>query len=208
MRFSRFWCKKIIQSNVFHFIILRWDPSTHPWGHNPKSIAEIHGPYIYICFLLIGIVGSYMFDMFFVCNPGTKPGGTSNGTACHFCSPGTTAWIPAAQRIFHVPKPPIRQGRWLVAHHFKLPAVDGWKISLKSSSQVIPSLKLRRCPWKVKVGTWNFLFCGNFGLFSGTTSVSWRLLSHKMSDVLVQSSPSVWEYHVPIKRKWRVCLNC
>ena len=104
MRFSRFWCKQIIQSNVFHFIILRWDPSTHPWGHNPKSIVEIHGPYIYICFLLIGIVGSYMFDMFFVCNPGTKPGGhfQRNGVAFLFArndgvDTGRAANLPCAK---------------------------------------------------------------------------------------------------------------
>ena len=49
-----------------------------------------------------------MFDMFFRCNPGTKPGGHfQRNEKWHFCSPGTTAWIPAAQRIFHVPKPPI-----------------------------------------------------------------------------------------------------
>lgn len=139
------------------------------WGHNQNLCGNSWSLHLYNMFFIhrncskLWSVGSYMFDMFFGCNPGTKPGGgTSNGTAWQFCSPGTTAWIPAAQRIFHVPKPPIRQGRCLVAHQLKLPAVDGWNISLISSSKIIPSLKLRRCPWKLKVGTWNFLFGRQF----------------------------------------------
>ena len=188
MRFSRFWCIRSFKAT--------WKTSSSfkeslnaSVGSEPKIYVEIHGPYIYICFLFIGIVRNCdqlevtCLTCFLVVIPERSRGGTSNGK-WHFCSPGTTAWIPAAQRIFHVPKPPIRQGRWLVAHQLKLPAVDGWKISLKSSSKIIPSLKLRRCPWKLKVGFDEMsLFGRQFRpSFRYKLSVSWRLLSSQNVD--------------------------
>ena len=180
---------KIIQSNVQLHHPSR-DPSTHR-GVITKIYVEIHVCLHLYMFLLIGIVRNCDqlevtgLTCFLIVIPERSRGDNSNGTAWHFCSPGTTAWIPAAQRIFHVPKPPIRQGRWLVAHHLKLPAVDGWTISLKSSSKIIPSLKLRRCPWKLKVGFDEMSFLGQFRpIFRDKLSVSWRLLSSRsMSDV-------------------------
>ena len=180
---------KIIQSNVKNLIIIQGIPQRIRGVRTQNLCRNSWSLHLYMFFIhrncsKLWSVGSYMFDMFFGCNPGTKPGGGTSNGKWHFCSPGTTAWIPAAQRIFHVPKPPIRQGRWLVAHQLKLPAVDGWKISLKSSSKIIPSLKLRRCPWKLKVG---FDEMSLFGRqcrpsFRYKLSVSWRLLSSQNVD--------------------------
>ena len=55
MRFSRFWCIRSFKAT--------WKTSSSfkeslnaSVGSEPKIYVEIHGPYIYICFLFIGIV--------------------------------------------------------------------------------------------------------------------------------------------------------
>ena len=76
-----------------------------------------------------------IFDFFLVVIP-ERSQGTANKKG-HFCSPGTTAWIPAAQRIFHVPKPPIRQGSWDGCPPLEIAGCWWIKIPLMSSSKII-----------------------------------------------------------------------
>lgn len=182
MRFSRFWCIRSFKAT--------WKTSSSfkeslnaSVGSEPKIYVEIHGPCIYTCFLFIGIVRNCdqlevtCLTCFFVVIPERSRGGTSNGTKSGIFvrQERRRGYRPRSESSMCQNRQSIRQGRWLVAHQLKLPAVDGWTISLIISSKIIPSLKLRRCPWKLQVGTWNFLLGGNIGLFSGTISVSRRL---------------------------------
>ena len=119
---------KIIQSNVQLHHPSR-DPSTHR-GVITKIYVEIHVCLHLYMFLLIGIVRNCDqlevtgLTCFLIVIPERSRGDNSNERRGIFVrQERRRGYAPRSESSMC--KPPIRQGRWLVAHHLKLPAVDG-----------------------------------------------------------------------------------
>lgn len=190
------------------------DPSTHR-GVITKIYVEIHGPCIYICFLFIGIVRNCdqlevtCLTCFLVVIPERSRGGhfQRNGVAVLFArndgvDTGRAANLPCAKTANPTGKmlsgPPIEIAScWWMKHFIDKQFKNHTLLETKTLSLKIEG-------WNMKFPFWAAISAYSQGLkppFHGGCS------PHNMSDVFVQSSPRVWGYHVPIKRKWRVCLN-